>query len=182
VAVSGQHGADLPRLHARLIPRLQQQEGSASVGGIVNGSTVTGPRGLELDGVMDVVLVDAPCSTDREMVTRWMDPADDGDPEHGGTSWSHKDSSRLSRRQSSLLVGALRLCRVGGTVVYSTCSPLWDQNEGAMLEGLRRAAGLGMRGHVVRDWCIGSANRKNEERGGNDMRSGGSIGDGIQWL
>lgn len=60
----------------------------------------------------DKVLVDVPCSGDgaiRKLPLRWR-------------SWSTKDGMALHPVQLSLLMRALQLVKIGGLVVYSTCS------------------------------------------------------------
>jgi 16S rRNA C967 or C1407 C5-methylase (RsmB/RsmF family) len=61
----------------------------------------------------DAVLVDAPCSTDRHTLL-----ASPTELEH----WTPGRFRRDARRQIALLLQALRLVRVGGTVLYATCS------------------------------------------------------------
>ncbi len=74
----------------------------------------------------DRVLLDAPCS--------------------GSGTWGEGSRGRFEPQllkrtaalQKALLEKALRLTRTGGTVVYSTCSVLREENEEAVLSALRR--------------------------------------------
>ncbi|MFH4978935.1 hypothetical protein AB6A40_005644, partial [Gnathostoma spinigerum] len=71
--------------------------------------------------VYDKVLVDAPCTTDRLAVT-----SDDGN------MFAMKFTNErlgLPHLQTKLLINALRSAKVGGSVVYSTCSLSPVQNE-----------------------------------------------------
>lgn len=69
----------------------------------------------------DKVLVDAPCTTDRLSANY-----DEGNI---FSSQLIKERLGLPELQTKLLVNALRSVRVGGSVVYSTCSLSPTQNE-----------------------------------------------------
>jgi len=64
----------------------------------------------------DIVLVDAPCSSERHLVHNAQELL----------LWSRARSKANAVRQHALLSTALRLCEKGGRVIYSTCalSPL----------------------------------------------------------
>lgn len=69
----------------------------------------------------DKVLVDAPCSTDRLAVKQ-----------DEGNMYSKKMTNErlgLPELQTKILINALRSVKVGGTVVYSTCTLSPSQNE-----------------------------------------------------
>ena len=70
--------------------------------------------GTEEAGTYDRILVDAPCSglgaLRRRPESRW--------------NKSREDITDLVRLQSSLLQAAFSALRVGGVLVYSTCSPV----------------------------------------------------------
>jgi len=72
----------------------------------------------------DRVLLDAPCSTDRHSL---MEPSN-----NLFRRSRLKERLQLPEVQSNLLVAAVKQCKVGGTIVYSTCtlSPL--QNDGVV--------------------------------------------------
>lgn len=102
---------------ARLGPRLAR-----------SGATNVQPMRIEheadtrlrrLDGRADLVLVDAPCSGTgtlrRNPELKWRI--------HEG------DLVELARRQAAILAQAARLVRIGGTLVYATCSLLRAENE-----------------------------------------------------
>jgi len=74
---------------------------------------------LPFKGTFDKVLLDAPCSGSgvlhRHPEGRWIK--------------AEKDLPRLSEHQKRLLDSAATIVRVGGTVVYSTCSIEPEENE-----------------------------------------------------
>ena len=70
-------------------------------------------------GTFDRVLLDAPCSMQGLRTAE----------SHASRPVTEKESLQLSRRQRALLSSAVRALRVGGEVVYSTCTllPLEDE-------------------------------------------------------
>ncbi len=67
----------------------------------------------------DAILLDAPCS---------MQGLRGGDT-HVIKSITQKEINHLARRQSKLLESALRALKIGGQVVYSTCTLTLEENE-----------------------------------------------------
>lgn len=89
--------------------------------GLINVSTsiYDGRNYPDLENYFDRVLVDAPCSgegTFRKGRIRDIE-------------LNPKNSLRLQRIQISLLRKAIRLCRPGGRIVYSTCTFSPEENE-----------------------------------------------------
>ena len=85
-------------------------------------------RVKRLAGKVDRVLVDAPCSglgtLRRNPDLKWRQGS--------------KDIDALSASQAAILASAARLVKPGGRLVYSTCSPLRQENEAVAHEfGLR---------------------------------------------
>jgi len=81
----------------------------------------------------DAALVDAPCSTDRHLLQSDSDDANTMDV--GDSDMAHWSPSRFKRdatRQVSLLLQALRSVRIGGVVVYATCSLSLIENDGVI--------------------------------------------------
>lgn len=79
----------------------------------------------------DKVLVDVPCTTDRHSMNE--------DENNIFRPDRVKERLRIPEMQSQLLVNALRLVKVGGTVVYSTCSLSPIQNDGVVHMGMKQA-------------------------------------------
>lgn len=87
-------------------------------------------RYIRDDSVFSKILVDVPCTTDRHSVT-----------ENDNNIFKVariKERIRLPEIQSELLYTALKLVKVGGTVVYSTCSMSPIQNDGVVHMALRK--------------------------------------------
>jgi len=77
----------------------------------------------------DKVLVDVPCSGDgaiRKLPTRWR-------------VWSPLDGVHLHILQTQILIRAINLAKVGGFIVYSTCSLNPIENEAVVADVIRRA-------------------------------------------
>jgi 16S rRNA (cytosine1407-C5)-methyltransferase len=72
--------------------------------------------------VFDKVLLDAPCSMQGLRVSE----------SHALRPVTEKESSQLSIRQTALLASALQTARIGGEVVYSTCTLLPEEDEGVI--------------------------------------------------
>ena len=61
----------------------------------------------------DKILVDAPCSSERHLIQ---------DSTNTELKWTVAKSKALAKKQTQMLLNALRAVRVGGRVVYATCS------------------------------------------------------------
>jgi len=85
--------------------------------------------GRKCPEMFDRVLLDAPCSSEARF-TR-LDPAS---WEH----WSLRKVREAARKQKGLLEAALRSLKVGGTLVYCTCSFSPEENELIVESVLRR--------------------------------------------
>jgi 16S rRNA (cytosine1407-C5)-methyltransferase len=92
--------------------------------------------GLWFPEVFDRALIDAPCSMQGLRTAE----------SHTTRPVTEKESSSLSRRQEALLISALQAVKVGGQIVYSTCTLLPDEDEGVVDAVLRR---LGSAVHLV---------------------------------
>ncbi|CAH2233465.1 jg7904 [Pararge aegeria aegeria] len=83
------------------------------------------------DHGFDKVLVDVPCTTDRHSVME--------DENNIFRADRLKERLRIPELQSQLLLNALRVVKVGGAVVYSTCSLSPAQNDGVVHSALKMA-------------------------------------------
>ncbi|XP_034834697.1 5-methylcytosine rRNA methyltransferase NSUN4 [Maniola hyperantus] len=89
------------------------------------------------DHGFDKVLVDVPCTTDRHSVME--------DDNNIFRADRVKERLRIPELQSQLLLNALRVVKVGGAVVYSTCSLSPAQNDGVVHSALK----LAFQGHGI---------------------------------
>jgi 16S rRNA C967 or C1407 C5-methylase (RsmB/RsmF family) len=80
----------------------------------------------------DRVLVDVPCTMEGRIYC--------GDPKTY-QDWSEQKIRDLSVRQQHLLRSAVTSCKVGGTIVYSTCTLAPEENEGVLNWLLEREKG-----------------------------------------
>ncbi len=71
------------------------------------------------DSFFDKILVDAPCSAlgiiqKKEEVTNW---------------WNKNQMEKIANLQLRLLISAIKMAKVGGEIVYSTCTLTLEENE-----------------------------------------------------
>ena len=96
-------------------------------------STENDLRAKRLAGKIDRVLVDAPCSgfgtLRRNPDLKWR--------------FGEKDVAELLEKQSRILAAAARLPRVGGRLVYATCSVLREEGEDIVAKFLAAHTGYG---------------------------------------
>ncbi|KAG5496304.1 hypothetical protein JKF63_02606 [Porcisia hertigi] len=78
------------------------------------------------------VLVDAPCSSERHLLQQ------SGGSPLSLREWSEETTIQLAALQRTLLQRAIETCRVGGRIVYSTCSISPLENDGVVGEALHR--------------------------------------------
>ena len=90
----------------------------------------------------DKVLVDSPCSG-MGVIRRNPDAKWRFDPE---------GLAELARLQGAILDGTWASLRPGGLLVYCTCTPLGEENEGVVESFLGRHAEAGLHRGVPRDW------------------------------
>lgn len=80
----------------------------------------------------DRVLLDAPCSSERHIVHAHVKAAAGGRIADEMARWRRGGSKTLAKLQTDLLMTALRAVKVGGRVVYSTCSIETGENDGVI--------------------------------------------------
>ena len=92
----------------------------------IHATILTGPGeslGRRLGPTFDRVLVDVPCSGTGRV---WL-----GEPRTWG-EWSIRAVKRLAKLQRMLLHSGIAALKPGGTLVYSTCSLLQEENEAVL--------------------------------------------------
>jgi len=76
----------------------------------------------------DKVLLDAPCSSERHIIHAHLKNNHCDEM----TSWRSTHSKKLAKTQASLLMNALRAVKIGGRVLYATCSLSNEENDGVI--------------------------------------------------
>lgn len=79
----------------------------------------------------DRILLDAPCSGERHLLANSEEMS----------QWSPARSKNLAVRQYALLASALAVVRVGGRIVYSTCSLSNLENDAVIARLMKKRAG-----------------------------------------
>ncbi|KAJ0119333.1 nucleolar protein NOP2 [Diaporthe amygdali] len=83
-------------------------------------------------GGYDRVLLDAPCSSERHIIHAHVRAAAGGRVADEMARWRRGGSKTLAKLQTELLMTALKAVKVGGRVVYSTCSIETGENDGVI--------------------------------------------------
>lgn len=89
-------------------------------------------------GGYDRVLVDAPCSSERHIIHAYEKAAAGGRVAVEMAHWRPVASKNLAKLQTALLLTAIKAVRVGGRVVYSTCSIEPGENDGVVEKALEQ--------------------------------------------
>ncbi|KAI0021768.1 S-adenosyl-L-methionine-dependent methyltransferase [Xylariomycetidae sp. FL0641] len=105
--------------------------------GAENNPTHSLPLG---PGGYDKVLLDAPCSSERHVVHAHAKAKQGGRVADEMASWRSGHSKKMAKTQVALLMTALKAVRVGGRVLYATCSLSRDENDG-VVEKVRELVG-----------------------------------------
>jgi len=101
----------------------------------------------------DRVLLDAPCSSERHIIHAQLRAASSGHTAEEMARWRPGSSRNMAKTQLALLLTALAATKVGGRVVYSTCSISSEENDGVVektLVQLRKERGKGSCAWVVK--------------------------------
>jgi len=83
-------------------------------------------------GGYDRVLLDAPCSSERHVIHAQLRAEMSGHTAEEMARWRPGSSKNMAKTQLALLLTALRAVKVGGKVVYSTCSISSEENDGVV--------------------------------------------------
>lgn len=83
-------------------------------------------------GEYDRVLLDAPCSSERHIIHAHTRAAAAGNIAEEMARWRPGSSKNIAKVQLALLMTALRAVKIGGRVVYSTCSISNEENDGVI--------------------------------------------------
>ncbi|TRX90845.1 hypothetical protein FHL15_008249 [Xylaria flabelliformis] len=87
-------------------------------------------------GGYDKVLLDAPCSSERHVVHAHVKAKQGGRVADEMASWRSGQSKKMAKTQVALLMTALKAVRVGGHVLYATCSLSNEENDGVIEKGM----------------------------------------------
>ncbi|KAK8005356.1 hypothetical protein PG990_011393 [Apiospora arundinis] len=86
-------------------------------------------------GGYDKVLLDAPCSSERHVLHAHAKARQAGKMADEMALWRSGQSKKTAKIQAALLLTALRAVKVGGRVVYATCSLSSEENDGVIERG-----------------------------------------------
>ncbi|KAK8040621.1 hypothetical protein PG991_000409 [Apiospora marii] len=81
------------------------------------------------------VLLDAPCSSERHVLHAHARARQAGKMADEMALWRTGQSKKTAKTQAALLLTALRAVKVGGRVVYATCSLSGEENDGVVEKG-----------------------------------------------
>ncbi|KAH9994577.1 S-adenosyl-L-methionine-dependent methyltransferase [Xylariaceae sp. FL0662B] len=87
-------------------------------------------------GGYDKVLLDAPCSSERHVIHAHSKAKQGGRAANELAFWRPGQSRKAAKTQAALLLTALRAVRMGGNVLYVTCSLSDDENDGVIDKGI----------------------------------------------
>lgn len=92
------------------------------------------------EGGYDKVLVDAPCSSERHIIHAHLKAKSGGQISYEMGNWKSSHSKTLAKTQVALLMTALKAVRIGGSVVYATCSIAQEENDDVIDRALEACA------------------------------------------
>ncbi|EME77913.1 uncharacterized protein MYCFIDRAFT_145032 [Pseudocercospora fijiensis CIRAD86] len=106
----------------------------------------------------DKVLVDAPCSSERHIIQAHIKAKAGGRLADEMVNWRPGSSKRLAETQLKLLMAGLKAVRLGGTVMYATCSIEPTENDGVIEKMLsqvekERKKDEVLEAQLIRDWA-----------------------------
>lgn len=77
----------------------------------------------------DKVLLDAPCSSERHVIHAHLKAKSTGQISYEMGNWKSSHSKTLAKTQVALLMTALKAVKLGGSVLYATCSISQEEND-----------------------------------------------------
>lgn len=86
-------------------------------------------------GGYDKLLLDAPCSSERHVLHAHARARQAGKMADEMALWRSGQSKKTAKVQAALLMTAFRAVKVGGRVVYATCSLSGEENDGVIERG-----------------------------------------------
>ncbi|CAJ2504815.1 Uu.00g122090.m01.CDS01 [Anthostomella pinea] len=103
----------------------------------LDGTEASAAQSLSLGpGGYDKVLLDAPCSSERHVIHANAKARQGGRVADEMASWRSGQSKKMAKTQAALLMTALKAVRVGGSVLYATCSLSNEENDGVVEKGI----------------------------------------------
>ncbi|KAK3054873.1 hypothetical protein LTR09_004031 [Extremus antarcticus] len=99
----------------------------------VDSTNPLAPQQLSIGSTgYDKVLVDAPCSSERHIIHAHLTARVAGRMAPEMATWRPGSSKRLAKTQVDLLMTGLQCVRLGGTLLYATCSIEPAENDGVV--------------------------------------------------
>lgn len=93
------------------------------------------------EGNYDKVLLDAPCSSERHIIHAHVKANASGQIADEMSNWKSSHSKTLAKTQVALLLTAVKAVKIGGSVLYATCSISQEENDDVVdrvLDALKR--------------------------------------------
>lgn len=108
----------------------------------IDGSEKSAAADLPLgeDGY-DKVLLDAPCSSERHIIHAYVKANASGQIADEMSNWKSSHSKTLAKTQLALLLTAVKAVKIGGSILYATCSISHEENDDVVervLDALKR--------------------------------------------
>ena len=96
--------------------------------------------GLAMPNKYDFVLLDAPCSSDRHLLLQSQIQKDNKDNKMD-MNWSIKSVKNIAKTQYGLLRSALETVKIGGYIIYSSCTMNKIENDHLIEQILKKRKG-----------------------------------------
>nr|OQO31730.1 hypothetical protein B0A51_01078 [Rachicladosporium sp. CCFEE 5018] len=158
-------GAKKGALHSNEFDRTRNRRLADNLSQYLPASLVTAgqQKVLQFDGIKgaqafplgvggyDKALVDAPCSSERHIIHAEAKASSGkvGAVADEVARWSPATSKRMAETQQDLLMTALRAVRIGGVVLYATCSISTEENDGVVEKALTELGKKSKKGELT---------------------------------